>query len=310
MTKDKISIVVPCYNEQECASMFLEQLLAATDGMDAEFEIIFVDDGSSDKTLEVLRSLSKAHECVDYIALSRNFGKEAALLAGLEASRGDYIVVMDADLQHPPEILPQMYHAIKEEGYDSAACRRVHAKGESRIRSFFSRRFYRMLSKMSNMQLMQGTTDFRMMTRQFLDAVLTITERNRFTKGIYGWVGFSTKWIEYKNAPRAAGKTKWSFWKLWLYSVDGMISFSAKPLAISSFFGMLFCLAAFVFAIIIAIQWLLHGNPVQGWASTITIILFASGIQLFSIGILGQYMAKAYVESKGRPIYIVKEKSK
>ena len=306
----KISIVVPCYNEQECAPIFMQEVLEQTKCIDAQIEVIFVDDGSSDDTLNVIRSLSNEYTQANYIALSRNFGKEAALLAGLEAATGNFVVVMDADLQHPPALLPQMYEALTTQGYDSACARRVDRIGESRMRSFFARRFYRTLSKMSNMHMQQGATDYRMMTRQFVNAVLSLSERNRFTKGIFGWVGFNTKWIEYKNAPRAAGKTKWSFWKLWLYSMDGIISFSAKPLAISSFFGILFCLASFIFAIVIAIGWLLHGNPVQGWASTITIILFASGIQLFSIGILGQYVAKSYLETKGRPIYIIKENSK
>ena len=304
---ERLSIVVPCYNEQECAPIFLQDVLAQTADLPLQIEVIFIDDGSKDGTLDALRALENDYSQVSYIALSRNFGKEAAILAGLEAAMGDYVVVMDADLQHPPALLSQMYDAIKTEGYDSAAARRVDRIGEARTRSFFSRRFYRLLSKMSNIHMQQGATDYRMMTRQFVDAVLSLTERNRFTKGIFGWVGFETKWIEYKNAERVAGKTKWSFWKLWLYSMDGIISFSAKPLAISSFFGILFCLASFIFAIIIAIGWLMHGNPVQGWASTITIILFVGGIQLFSIGILGQYVAKSYLETKGRPIYIKKE---
>ncbi|MDR2166443.1 MAG: glycosyltransferase family 2 protein [Clostridiales bacterium] len=307
--KEKISIIVPCYNERECLEIFLEAVLAETAALPVDLELIFVDDGSTDGSLEIMRKLSQEHSQVGFLALSRNFGKEAALLAGLQAATGDFVVAMDADLQHPPELLPQMYFAIVNEKFDSVAARRIDRKGKAPLRSFFARRFYKLISKATNGEILQGATDFRMMTRQVVDAVLSLTEYNRFTKGIFNWVGFSTKWIEYQNVPRVGGRTKWGFWKLFLYSVDGIVSFSAKPLAISSFFGIIFCFVAFLFAIFIVVRWLMFGDPVQGWASTICIILFVGGVQLFSVGILGQYLAKSYLEAKGRPVYIVKERS-
>ena len=310
VTNEKISIVVPCYNEEESAPLFLAEVLAVMAEIPADFEMIFVDDGSSDKTLEVLRAAALEHPEVSYIALSRNFGKEAALLAGLEAATGDYVVVMDADLQHPPSLLPQMYQGIVSEGFDSVAAKRSSRKGEPPVRSFLARRFYKMMNKISDTQMVDGATDFRMMTRQMLDAVLSLKEYNRFSKGLFSWVGFSTKWIDFENIPRAAGKTKWSFWKLFMYSIDGLVSFSVKPLAVSSFMGLLFCLLAFGMLVFIVVRWLMFGDPVQGWASTVSVILFVGGIQLFTTGILGQYLAKSYMESKGRPIYVVKEKSK
>jgi len=304
----KISIVAPCFNEQESAPIFCAEVLNVTANLPAEIEIIFIDDGSTDNTLDILRSLEKEHSQVGYIALSRNFGKEAAMLAGLEAATGDYVVIMDADLQHPPSLLPEMYDGIVKEGFDCVAAKRSNRKGESPIRSFFARRFYGLINKISDVEMVDGATDYRLMTRQMVDAVLSLKEYNRFSKGMFGWVGFSTKWLEYENQPRAAGKTKWSFSALMLYSVDGIVSFSVKPLAISSFFGLLFCFLAFLGAVFIIARWLMFGDPVQGWASTICIILFVGGVQLFSTGILGQYLAKSYLETKRRPIYVVKEK--
>jgi len=304
----KISVVVPCYNEEESIPLFLDETLKVASTMEGvTFELIFVDDGSSDGTLRVLRALAKEHSEVQYISLSRNFGKEAALLAGLERSTGDFVAVMDADLQHPPEFLPQMYKGIVEEGYDCVATRRISRAGEPRIRSFFSKRFYRLINRIAETEMVDGATDYRLMTRQMVNAILSLKEYNRFSKGLFSWVGFSTKWIPFENVPRVAGDTKWSFWKLLLYSMDGVVGFSVKPLAISSFMGILFFLLSLLGAAFIIVRWLVFGDPVQGWASTVCIILFVSGTQLFCTGILGQYVAKSYLETKGRPIYIVKE---
>jgi len=305
----KISIIVPCYNEEESIPLFLERMLEVAATMPAvTFELIFVDDGSKDGTLGVLRALPEKYPQVKYLSFSRNFGKEAALLAGLEASTGDFVAVIDADLQHPPELLPDMYKGIVEEGFDCVATRRVNRAGEPKIRSFFSKRFYRLINRISETEMVDGATDYRLMTRQMVDAIISLKEYNRFSKGLFSWVGFSTKWIPFENVPRIAGETKWSFWQLFMYSLDGIVGFSVKPLAISSFMGILFFLFAILGSIFIVVRWLIFGDPVQGWASTICIILFVSGTQLFCTGILGQYIAKTYLETKGRPIYIIKEK--
>jgi glycosyltransferase involved in cell wall biosynthesis len=306
----KISIVVPAYNEEESIPLFIESVSKVAFQMSSlEFEYIFVDDGSNDGTLEILRKLSQDNQQVRYLSFSRNFGKEAALLAGLEAATGDFIAVMDADLQDPPELLPEMYVAITEEGFDCVATRRVTRKGEPPIRSFFARRFYKLINKISDTQMVDGARDFRLMTRQMLDAILSLQEYNRFSKGLFSWVGFSTKWIEFENVPRVAGVTKWSFWKLFMYSLDGIVSFSVKPLIVSSLLGILFCLFAFLGMVFIIVRWFMFGDPVAGWASTATIVLFVGGIQLFCTGILGQYLAKSYMEGKHRPIFIIKESS-
>jgi len=299
-----ISLVVPCFNEEDSIPLFLNRTRDVESSMPGvEFELIFIDDGSLDKTLEVLRNTG-----VRYISFSRNFGKEAALLAGLEASTGDYVAVIDADLQHPPELLPQMYKGISQEGYDCVATRRVNRHGEPRIRSFFAKGFYKLVNKISETQMVDGATDYRLMTRQMVDAVLSLREYNRFSKGLFSWVGFNTKWIEFENQPRVAGNTTWSFGSLFLYSLDGITAFSIRPLAIASFFGVLFCIAAFIGAVFVVVRWLLFGDPVQGWATIVCLILFVGGVQLFTTGILGQYLAKSYLETKGRPVYIVKEK--
>jgi glycosyltransferase involved in cell wall biosynthesis len=303
-----ISIVVPCYNEAENIPLFLEQLGKIEKGMPAvSFECIFVDDGSNDGTLNVLRGVHGKNPENRYISFSRNFGKEAALLAGLKAARGDYVAVMDADLQHPPELLPKMYAAVTEEGFDCAAAKRVTRKGEPFIRSFFAKNFYKVVNKISSTQMVDGATDYRLMTRQVKDAVLSLEEYNRFSKGLFSWVGFATQWVEYENIPRAVGTSKWSIWKLAAYSLDGITAFSVTPLAVSSLFGILFCLASFLSILVIVVRWLLFGDPVAGWASTVTIVLFVGGIQLFCTGILGQYLAKAYMEGKRRPAFIIKE---
>ena len=310
---DLVSIVVPCHNEEESIPLLLHELGKVSHEMDGtRFELIFVDDGSLDGTLKLLRELSKkdfGEIDIRYISLSRNFGKEAAMLAGLEASTGDFVAVMDADMQHPPDLLPIMYRGIACEGFDSVAARRICRKGESRLRSWLAGKFYRIINHLSSTQMVDGATDYRLMTRQMVDAVLSLREYNRFTKGLFSWVGFSVKWLDYENIPRNAGRTKWSFWQLFTYSLDGIVAFSVKPLAISSLLGVIFCILAFLYAIFIAVRWLLFGDPVQGWATLMCVILFASGIQLFCTGILGQYIAKSYLEAKGRPIYIVKEKN-
>ena len=304
----KLSIVVPCYNEAESIPLFFSRIALAASSMPmVVFEYVFVDDGSNDGTLEILRRLSKDNRQIRYISFSRNFGKEAALLAGLEASAGDYVAVMDADLQDPPELLPDMYDAIAKEGFDCAATRRVTRKGEPPIRSFFAKGFYKLINKLSSTQMVDGARDFRLMTRQMVDAILSLKEYNRFSKGLFSWVGFSTKWLEYENVPRIAGSTKWSFWKLFLYSLDGIAAFSVKPLAASSFFGIFFCIVSFIGILFIVVRRLLFGDPVDGWASIVTIVLFVGGIQLFCTGILGQYLAKSYLENKQRPVFIIKE---
>jgi len=305
-----LSIVIPCYNEEEMIPLFMNNITNVSLQMpEVDFEYIFVDDGSTDRTLEILRHTSKKNNRVKFYSFSRNFGKEAALLAGLEASTGDFVAVMDVDLQDPPELLPTMFAAIKDENYDCVATRRITRKGEPPIRSFFARRFYRLINKISDTQIVDGARDFRLMTRQMADAILSLKEYNRFSKGLFSWIGFNTKWIEFENTPRMAGNSKWSFWKLFFYSLDGIIAFSTKPLAISSLFGILFCFFALFGILFLIVRYLLFGDPVTGWASIVTIILFVGGIQLFCIGVLGQYLAKTYMEGKHRPIFIIKESS-
>ena len=305
----KISVVVPCYNEEESIPLFFAEITKVFQTMPtSSLELILVDDGSKDGTLQILRDLARAHPEVKYLSFSRNFGKEAALLAGLECATGDFVAVMDADLQHPPHLLPQMYAGITEEGFDCIATKRSNRDGEPAIRSFFSKRFYRFINAISETQMVDGATDYRLMTRQMVDAILSLKEYNRFSKGLFSWVGFSTKWIPFENLPRVAGNTKWKFGQLLLYSLDGIVAFSVKPLAISSLLGIFFFLIALLGTAFVVIRWLVFGDPVQGWASTVCIILFVSGTQLFCTGILGQYVAKAYLETKGRPVYIVKEK--
>jgi glycosyltransferase involved in cell wall biosynthesis len=309
MAKEKISIIVPCYNEEESLPIFYEEIISIAKSMKkVDFEFLFVDDGSRDNTLEVMRALSKKDKRVRYISFSRNFGKEAAMYAGLENAIGDYVAVMDADLQDPPTLLPVMYKDIKESDYDCVATRRVSRVGEPKIRSFFARQFYKIINKISKADIVDGARDFRLMTRQMVDSIVGMREYNRFSKGIFGWVGFKTKWLEYENIERVAGVTKWSFWKLFLYSIEGIIAFSTAPLVIASIIGMLFLLIAFILIIVIIVKTLAFGDPTAGWPSLVCIIFFVSGIQLFCIGIIGQYLSKTYLETKGRPIYIVRER--
>ncbi|MBO4458012.1 MAG: glycosyltransferase family 2 protein [Butyrivibrio sp.] len=308
-----LSVIVPCYNEQENIRDFYDEIIKTGNYFkehDVEIEIIYVDDGSFDETEKEVRELHKTDERVKLVSFSRNFGKEAAIYAGLKKAEGDYVVVMDCDLQDPPALLPEMYKAVAEEGYDSVATRRVDRKGEPLIRSIFARRFYKIINKMSKAEIVDGARDYRFMNRRFVNAVLSMEEYNRFSKGIFGWVGFKNKWIEFENVERKKGETKWSFWKLFLYALDGIVAFSTIPLAIASFVGLLLCLVTVFFIIFIIVrQCILGGDPnqVDGWASTVCIILFVSGVQLLCVGILGQYLSKTYLEVKKRPLYIVKE---
>ncbi len=305
-----LSIIIPCYNEEQAIPLFYQETMKQMfffREKGVELEFIFVNDGSKDGTVEAVKELHKQDERVHLISFSRNFGKEAAIFAGLEMAKGDYTVLMDADLQDPPSILPEMYNYI-EQGYDSVATRRVNRIGEPPIRSFFARCFYSLMQKISKTEIVDGARDYRLMTRQVTDAILSMKEYNRFSKGIFGWVGYQTKWLEYENVQRVAGETKWSFWKLFLYSLDGIMAFSTVPLSIASFFGILFCLAAFIFMIFIFVRALIYGDPVAGWPSMVCIISFIGGVQLLCLGIMGQYLSKLYMEVKNRPKYLVKER--
>ena len=303
-----ISIVVPCYNEEEALPLFYQEATRVAGEMSGiDFEFVFIDDGSRDNTLSVLRRLAAADRRVRFVSFSRNFGKEAGMLAGLEAATGDYVALMDADLQDPPALLPELYRAVTEEGYDCAATRRTTRAGEPPIRSFFARLFYRLIHKISDADIVDGARDYRLMRRAVVDAILSMREYNRFSKGIFGWVGFRTKWIPFVNVERVAGETKWSFWKLFRYSLEGIVAFSTVPLALASVLGVLLCLIAFVFILVVLVKTLAFGDPVGGWPSMICVILFLGGVQLLCIGILGQYLSKTYLETKRRAIYLVRE---
>lgn len=303
------SCIVPCFNEEEVILLYYEEMQKVRKQEEGkiDFEIIFIDDGSKDKTLEVIKKLSEQDECIHYVSFSRNFGKEAAMYAGFEHANGEYVVTMDVDLQDPPHLIPEMIRSIEEEGYDSVATRRVTRKGEPPIRSFFARRFYGLINKISDADIVDGARDFRMMKRDMVNAILSMPEYNRFTKGIFGWVGFKTKWIEFENVERAAGETKWSFWKLFRYALEGIIAFSTVPLTIVSLIGVIVCIIAFLFLLFVVIRAAIFGDPVAGWPSLICVISFLSGIQLLGIGVVGMYLSKTYLETKKRPIYIKKE---
>lgn len=306
----KISLVVPCYNEEETVNLFYDEIQKIkSDFKGVSFEMIFVNDGSSDKTLEILRKLSSKDD-VRYISFSRNFGKEAAMYAGLEAATGDYVAIMDVDLQDPPALLHEMYEILESGEYDSVATRRVSRKGEPIIRSFFARLYYKIINKISKTEIVDGARDFRLMTRQMVNSVLSLKEYNRFSKGIFSWVGYRTKWLEYENTPRVAGETKWSFWKLFLYSLDSIVAFSTVPLSIASVMGILFCFVAFLIIIFIIVRTIMFGDPTSGWPSMVCIMFFIGGVQLLCVGIMGQYLSKAYLEVKRRPIYIISETEK
>jgi glycosyltransferase involved in cell wall biosynthesis len=303
-----LSIVVPCFNEQEALPIFYNEITKVAASLkQLDFEFIFINDGSKDKTCEIMKGLKQKDSRVHFISFSRNFGKEAALYSGLQKSRGDYVVVMDVDLQDPPQLIEEMYHAVKEEGYDCAAARRITREGEPAIRSFFAKCFYKLINKISKAEIVDGARDYRLMKRQMVDAILKMSENNRFTKGIFSWVGFEVKWLEYVNTQRVAGETKWSFWKLFLYSMDGIVAFSTAPLAIASIFGIVFCFIAIGLIVFIIIRTLLWGNAAEGWPSLVCIISLIGGVQMLCIGILGQYLAKTYLETKKRPIYIIKD---
>lgn len=303
------SCIVPCFNEEEVIPLYYEEMQKVRKQEEGkiDFEIIFIDDGSKDKTLEVIKKLSEQDECIHYVSFSRNFGKEAAMYAGFEHANGEYVVTMDVDLQDPPHLIPEMIRCIEEEGYDSVATRRVTRKGEPPIRSFFARRFYGLINKISDADIVDGARDFRMMKRDMVNAILSMPEYNRFTKGIFGWVGFKTKWIEFENVERAAGETKWSFWKLFRYALEGIIAFSTVPLTIVSLIGVIVCIIAFLSLLFVVIRATIFGDPVAGWPSLICVISFLSGIQLLGIGVVGMYLSKTYLETKKRPIYIKKE---
>ena len=303
-----ISVVVPCYNEQGALPFYYDKMKEVMALMpELSFEIIIVDDGSTDGTLEAAKQLAKSDERIRYISFSRNFGKEAAMYAGLKNASGKYTAIMDADLQDPPEMLPKMYRVITEEGYDAVGTRRVTRKGEPPVRSFFARKFYKIMSRISKANMVDGARDYRLMNRKYVDALLSLGEYNRFSKGLFGWVGFKVKWLEFENVNRIAGETKWSFGQLFLYSLDGIVAFSNVPLYMASIAGIGSFIAAIAAMIFIIVRRLVFGDPVAGWASTVVIMLFIGGIQLLSIGILGLYLSKLYLEAKNRPIYLLDE---
>ena len=303
-----LSIIVPCYNEEETVRIFYDAVTAVMAQLpDIQPEYLFVDDGSKDKTILLLRELAAKDPAVRYLSFARNFGKEAAMYAGLQHAKGELVTLMDVDLQDPPALLPEMLRLIDTGEYDCVAVRRVTRKGEPPLRSFFARTFYKLINKMSKTEIVDGARDFRLMTRQMVDSILQVTEVNRFSKGIFSWVGYRTHWIETENVERSGGQTKWSFFKLFIYAIDGIIAFSTAPLAIASVLGLLFCVISFLAIIFVIVRQLIWGGSAFGWPSLVCIILFLTGIQLFCIGILGQYLSKVYLEVKRRPIYILRE---
>jgi glycosyltransferase involved in cell wall biosynthesis len=308
MSQETISLVVPCYNEEATIEIFYHEVLKYEKQMPAQLEFCFVDDGSEDRTIAILRKLAAQDSRVHYVSFSRNFGKEAGLYAGLELATGDYVATMDVDLQDPPYLLPEMYRIVKEEGYDCVATKRSTRKGEPVVRSFFARMFYRIINRMSDTEIVDGARDYRFMSRQMVNAIIEDGEYNRFSKGIFSWVGFNTKWLSYENIERSAGQTKWSFWGLFKYSIEGILAYSTVPLYISSFIGVALFILSIIAFIFIIIKKLVWGDPVQGWASMVCILLFLGGIILLCLGIIGLYVSKIYLETKKRQIYIVKEK--
>lgn len=306
----KLSIVVPCYNEEISIPIFYEEINKILKKMkQLEFEILFIDDGSLDQTLKVIKNLSLNDKKIKYISFTRNFGKEAAMYAGFVNSVGDYVVVMDADLQDPPSMLPEMFKIIKKENYSVVATRRVTREGEPPIRSFFARVFYKLINKISRIEMVDGARDYRLMTRQVVNSIISLGEYNRYSKGLFSFVGYKTKWLEYKNSKRIVGETKWSFCGLVRYALEGIISFSTAPLSIAAILGVIICIISFIFILIIIFKTLYFGDPVSGWPSMMCILLFVSGVQLLCMGIIGQYLAKTYLETKKRPIYIINEKN-
>ncbi len=303
--KKMISLIVPCYNEEEALPIFYEEASKVLKTMDVDYEFVMVDDGSKDRTYKILKEIAEKDGRVKYVSFSRNFGKEAAMYAGFCHAKGDYVAVMDADMQDPPSLLPQMYEILEQGEYDSVATRRVTRKGESKVRSFFARMFYRIINMISDAEVVDGARDFRLMKRQMVDSIVSMSEYNRFSKGIFGWIGFRTYWLPFENVERVAGTTKWSFWGLFKYAISGIINFSEFPLQVASGFGFLMTFIGFVMLIFIIVRKLLFGDPVAGWASTMCVIIFIGGIQLLCLGIMGQYIGKTYMETKKRPQYIV-----
>ena len=301
----KLTLIVPCFNEQEALPFFYKEAISVLKNLNYEYELLFINDGSKDNTLNILKDFADRDACVKYISFSRNFGKEAAMYAGFCNATGDYVAIMDADMQDPPDLLPEMLKLIESGEYDSVATRRVSREGEPPIRSWFARRFYSLINKISDADIVDGARDFRLMRREMVDAIVAMGETNRFSKGIFGWIGFRTYWLPYENRERVAGTTKWNFWGLCKYAIDGIINFSEAPLSIASWFGIIMTAIAFIFLLFIVVRRLVYGDPVAGWASTICIIVFIGGIQLFCMGVMGQYIAKNYSESKHRPHYIV-----
>ena len=308
--KKILSIIVPCYNEEQALPFFYQEIDKVSKELkELNFEFIFVNDGSKDKTLEVLKEYHQKDKRVKYLSFSRNFGKEAAIYAGLEHAKGDYVTIMDADLQDPPSLLKEMYQLTEKEGYDCVGTRRVTRKGEPPIRSFCARLFYKLINRLSKVEMVDGARDYRFMNRKMVNAILELKEYNRYSKGLFSFVGFKTKWLEYENINRVAGETKWSFWKLFIYALDGITAFSTVPLVLSAVLGLVFCLISFIMIIAIIIKTLVYGDPVSGWPSLVCIIFLCSGVQLFCMGIIGQYLSKTYLETKKRPIYIIGESS-
>ena len=302
-----ISVIVPCWNEEETIPIYYEHMCPVMDAIDADCELIFVDDGSQDATLLEMKKLSKKDARCQYLSFSRNFGKEAAIYAGLCKAKGDYVVVMDVDLQDPPELIPEMLDIIRQGEYDCVGTRRVDRKGEPPVRSFFARMFYKLMNHISDVEIVDGARDFRLMTRRYVNSLLEMKEYNRFSKGLFGWVGYKTKWLEYENIERKKGETKWSFFKLLAYSIDGIVAFSTAPVRFAAWLGIAFCMLAFLFILVIIGRTLVFGDPVAGWPSLVCIILMLSGIQLFCLGLMGEYLSKTYLEVKKRPIYLCKE---
>ena len=308
--KKLLSVVVPCFNEEESLIYFYKEIKRVSKKMNyVDFEFLFVDDGSSDGTLDILKKMRNKDNRVHYLSFSRNFGKEAAMYAGLEKSKGDFVTLMDADLQDPPSMLEEMYSLIVNDGYDCVGTRRVTRKGEPVIRSFFARKFYRFINRISKVEMVDGARDYRLMTRKMVQSIIDMREYNRYSKGLFSFVGFKTKWLEYENVNRVAGETKWSFFKLVIYAIEGITAFSTAPLVLSAVIGLIFCLISFIFILVIVVKTLIYGDPVSGWPSMVCIVFMVGGIQLFCMGIMGQYLSKTYLETKNRPIYILREDS-
>ena len=302
-----LSLIVPCYNEQEALPHFYRECASVMEGLDCDWELLLVNDGSSDGTLDLMKDLAKKDGRVVYLSLSRNFGKEAAMYAGFCNARGDYVAVMDADMPDPPSLLPQMLEKLQSGEYDCVAARRVSRAGEPPVRSWFARLFYKFINRISDTEVVDGARDFRLMKREMADAIVSMSEYNRFSKGLFGWVGFKICWLPYENVERVAGKTKWSFWSLTKYAMDGIVNFSQAPLSFVSLFGFIMTAFAFFMLAFVVIRKLIFGDPVAGWASTMSVIIFVGGLQLFCLGIIGQYLAKTYLETKHRPHFIISE---